>query len=201
MPLNLELDESIIGRNIRAIRQGAGLNISQLAERTGLSKALISRLENGRVSPSVATLLKIAKELQTPVSAFFDEASDHEGLVVVRQAERKPLVRMGTPFGYSYESLAYKKTDKAMEPFIVRYPPADSSAEMFDHEGEEFVFVLQGQLRLVYGDRTFYLEAGDSAYFDSATPHRGYSADEQECTVLSVVTTYRSGGDGNRKPK
>ncbi len=198
MSRNLDLDETIIGRNIRALRHRSGLSIGQVAEKTGLSKALISRLENGRVSPSIATLLKIAKELNIPVSAFFDETSGHEGIVIVRQSERKPLVRMGTPFGYSYEALAHKKADKVMEPFIARYPPADASPEMFDHEGEEFVFVLYGRLRLIHGDHTFMLETGDSAYFDAAIPHRGYSADERECMVLSVVTPYRGAGNGGR---
>lgn len=194
MVCNLDVDETIVGRNIKTIRQNAGLNISGLADLSGLSKALISRLENGKVSPSVATLLKIAKALHTPVSTLFDGPPVYDGIVVVRQPERKPLVRMGTPFGYSYESLAYKKTDKQMEPFIVRYPPADPSREMFDHEGEEFVFVLQGRLRLIHGDQSFVLEAGDAAYLDSGIPHRGYSADDRECVVLSVVTVPRGGG-------
>jgi len=194
MVCNLDIDETVVGRNIKTIRQNAGLNISGLADRTGLSKALISRLENGKVSPSVATLLKIAKALNTPVSSLFDGPPQQEGICVVRRDERKSLVRVGTPFGYSYESLAYKKTDKLMEPFIIRYPPADPSREMFDHEGEEFVFVLKGRFKLVHGDRSFILEAGDAVYLDSGIPHRGYSADERECVVLSVVTTSRTGG-------
>lgn len=193
MGCNLDIDETVVGRNIKTIRQNARLNISGLADRSGLSKALISRLENGKVSPSVATLLKIAKALQTPVSTLFDGPPEHEGIVIVRLSERKPLVRMGTPFGYSYESLAYKKSDKLMEPFIVRYPPADPSREMFDHEGEEFVLVLQGRLKLIHGEQSFILEVGDAAYLDSGIPHRGYSADDRECVVLSVVTAHRSG--------
>lgn len=164
----------------------------KLASKTGFSKAFISKIENHITSPSVASLAKIAFALGVGISALLDEHSDEsQDIVLVRRKERKKIVGPGSEIGFSYESLAHKKKKKIMEPFIIKYPAGSHVQELFEHEGEEMVFILQGKIKLIYGDRTFILREGDTAYFDPSIPHRGESVGKAEGVGLCVLVPPR----------
>jgi mannose-6-phosphate isomerase-like protein (cupin superfamily) len=95
----------------------------------------------------------------------------------------------GTLYRYHYEELAYKKAGKNMEPYIIT--PSFTEEAIFSHEGEEFMYVLQGTHEFVYGEETYILKAGDSAYFDSAVPHSGRSIGRKKAKVLAVLYSYK----------
>lgn len=177
-----------LARTIRNLRQQRKMTQESLAKKIGVTKAFISKIENCQTSPSIASLSKIATALGVNISALFDEGEEeNQNLVIVRKRERKKVVGPGSDIGFSYESLAFKKKKKMMEPFIIKYPPDTHSRRLFDHEGEEMVFILQGKIRLIYGNKRYILNEGDTAYFNSSVPHRGESVGKVEGVGLCIL--------------
>jgi transcriptional regulator with XRE-family HTH domain len=187
------MDEKVISKNIRRIRLERQLSVDQLAKMSGLTKGYMSKIENSPKAPPFSTLIKIASALNTDVSIFVSadaENAQDTPICVVRANERKEgISRDGTLYGYQYEALAYKKIGKNMEPYIIT--PAFDEKKVFSHEGEEFMFVLEGMHEFVYGNKKYILEPGDSIYFDSAVPHTGRSIGEKPAKVLVVSYSYK----------
>jgi transcriptional regulator with XRE-family HTH domain len=186
--------EKLIGAHIAELRQRLGITLEQLAIRTGFSKGYLSKIENSRKVPPIGSLSRIAAALRTDISALL-HAPTHAaqpGLSVVRATERRPVVRGGTAFGYDYVSLADNRRDKSMEPFLFTFPSQIDKYVFFEHEGEEFMFVLSGRVEWQAGSDKLVLEPGDSIYFDARLPHRGRSLGGE---ARAVVVTY------NPKPR
>ena len=181
--------EKKIADKIHEIRKNKGLTLAQLGDATGLSKGLLSRIENNQVSPPIATLSKIARGLEVPIGIFFEEdETDHKGYTVTYKNERKQVIRRGTKIGFIYYSLSSLKTRHLIEPFIIRYPIIGKEPiKLFDHFGEEFLFVLKGKMDLVYGKEKIRLKAGDAIHFDPSTPHRGQNVGKEESECLVIV--------------
>jgi len=181
--------EKKIADKIHEIRKNKGLTLAQLGDATGLSKGLLSRIENNQVSPPIATLSKIASGLEVPIGIFFEEdQTDHKGYTVTYKNERKQVIRRGTKIGFIYYSLSSLKTRHLIEPFIIRYPVIGKEPiKLFDHFGEEFLFVLKGKMDLVYGKEKIRLKAGDAIHFDPSTPHRGQNVGKEESECLVIV--------------
>ncbi len=176
--IDKKLKALAIGEKIRRIRQSKGLTLEDISRRTGLSKALISRIENEHVSPPIATLLRIASALKVEISHFFTDHTSPYKVTVVRHHERSTtrdsMIAAGQDAGYTYELLAFKKDDKHMEPFIVEFDlKGREEVPMQQHKGEEFLHLLEGKLEFFTEDEVIILEKGDSIYFDSGIPH-GY---------------------------
>ncbi len=182
-----------IGKKIKKLRQEKGLTIQELSEKTGLSKGLISQIENEQVSPPISTLMKIANGLNTDISYFFEPEEPTEKITVVRKNERISSGRRGIKgninIGYSYELLAHKIQHKHMEPFLVTFEPKErDEVIMFNHEGEEFHFIIEGKVEMIAeGHEPIVLEEGDSLYFDSSIPHGFRGLDGKPGKTLVVV--------------
>ncbi|MSP80650.1 MAG: XRE family transcriptional regulator [Rhodospirillales bacterium] len=156
------------------------MTLDRLAEQTGFTKSYLSKIENGLKVPPIGSLARISGALGADIALFFqkgdafDAGADLDsGVSCVRAGERQSVIRGGTSFGYDYESLAHKKLRKHMEPFLFTFPSHISREVFFEHEGEEFIFILSGRVEFLAGKRKFLLEPGDSLYIDSALPHRG----------------------------
>lgn len=199
-PISAATDEEAVCARLRALRTASGLTLEVLAERSGFTKGYLSKVENGRSIPPIASLARIARAMGRDLSYFFvDQESVAEpdrdpadALVsVVHHWERKPIVRGAAGFGYDYVSLAHKRADKCMEPFIFTFPSQVDINTYFEHPGEEFIHIMTGQVEFeikVDGRlRRWTLEAGDSIYFESSLPHRGYSV-SGDAQALVVVT-------------
>lgn len=181
-----------IAKKIRQIRLERQMTQERLASMTGFSNAFISKIENYATIPSIGSLSKIATALGVNISTLFDESpEDRQDIILVRRKERKKIAGPGSDIGFAYESLAYKKKKKIMEPFIIKYPPGSHVNELFEHEGEEMVFILKGKIKLIYGDRIFILREGDTAYFNPSIPHRGESVGKAEGVGLCVLVPPR----------
>jgi len=177
--------ESRVGRRIRRLRQGQGLSLEAVATKAHISRSLLSKVENARVSSPIATLANIATALDTSVGRLLADGSE-ERCVVVRRDDRKHIARGGTEFGYSYEALGHKRLDKRMEPFLVTYPPGVDAAPRFSHGGEAFLFVLSGRIEFHHDQERAVLHAGDSVYFDNELPHGGRALGRRAATALVV---------------
>lgn len=186
--------ERAIGARLTALRSARGLTQEQLAGAAGVTKGYVSKIENGRVVPPIGTLLRIARALGSDVAEFLKPVDDdtEDAVSVVRAGERVNVVRGASAFGYDYVSLAHGKRRKMMEPFIFTFPTEDVDGMRFEHEGEEFMHVLSGTVEweMVIGGekRTWRLNAGDSIYFESRTPHRGRALDGEAQALIVIYT-------------
>ena len=186
-----EFEEIRVGEKIKELREKKGLSLKDLADLTGFSTALLSQMENHLVSPSHGTIIKLAKALGVKVGDFLGD-SQGEPFSIVRKDERKRVSRFaskdGVKYGYSYESLGYDKKDRQMEPFIVTLEPATvKPSKTSVHEGEEFIFVLEGEMEVVLGNHTDVLYPGDSIYYDSTIPHRVQCHQDKITKILAVL--------------
>jgi transcriptional regulator with XRE-family HTH domain len=187
-----ELKDLNLGQKIKTLRRRKGMSLQQMAEKTSLSEPLLSQIESEVVAPPVATLLKISKALNVNIGYFFQEEESGKKAVIVRKNERKQVFRRihedPSKVGYYYESLAYPKADKHMEPFQVQFEvKKKEDLIFFNHKGEEFVFVLEGQIEFNYEDETFILEPGDSLYFDSSSPHAFRAVGKKSALAIDVI--------------
>lgn len=185
--------ERALGPRIALIRHRAALTLEQLAAKTGFTKGYLSRIENSRVIPPIATLVRIAKILGVGVVDLFAPAErlQDDRVCFVKRREQRGVVRGGSSFGYDYFALASRRDGKRMTPFIMIFPEKVDANVRFDHEGEEFVYLLEGRVGfelVVDGKAQFFiLEPGDSLYFDSSLPHHGRSLRGQSKALIVVA--------------
>ena len=175
---------------LRALRRQHGLSLEQLAQRTGLTKSYLSKLERAVSAPSISTVVKLAQAYGMGVSQLIGEGDldQDESVCVVRLHDRTPLSSVAGRSVYRYESLAGRRRFRLMDPFVI-YPPRDQQqpAPTFPHGGEEFLFVIQGQVEVTIAEHSMTLETGDSVYFDSELPHSVLSLGDQQAQVLAVT--------------
>jgi transcriptional regulator with XRE-family HTH domain len=181
--------EKQIADKIKLIRKSRRMTLAQLGEVTQLSKGLLSRIENNRVSPPIATLSKIAQGLEVPIGIFFEDADTGQSkFAVTHKEDRRQVVRAGKKIGFVYYSLTQLKSPHIINPFIVRYPIIKKDpGHFYDHPGEEFLMVLKGEIQFVYGKEKIHLKEGDAFHFDPTIPHRGYNIGEEESECLIIV--------------
>lgn len=187
-----ELKDLKLGRKIRELRDKYRLTIQDLSARTGLDKDLLSNMESGTVIPPVATLLKLAKAFHVGLAYFFEDEPVGVKISLTRKAHRSRLERrphhMSGEVTYVYETLENKKPDKHMEPFLVEFPPMATEDMVFvSHEGEEFVYLMEGRLEFRTPDQVEILEPGDTIYFDSEVNHSFRSVGEGSAKAVVVV--------------
>jgi transcriptional regulator with XRE-family HTH domain len=178
-----------LGRKIRSMRKARAITLDVLTMRTGLSTGYLSKIERGLSSPPIATLTRIASSLGVKVSDFFAAYDENHRISIVTPGERKRLTREGQSFGYHYETLAHKRQNKLMEPFLIRLTPDPNDKRMFVHGGEELLFLLAGEINMIYGRENFVVkEAGTCIYIDAAVPHRADCLGTDEALVLVVIS-------------
>jgi transcriptional regulator with XRE-family HTH domain len=180
---------SRIGKNMKALRQGMGLSQKNLAVATGLSPTLISRIESGLVMPSIATLQEIAHSLKSDIGYFF-KGEETKSYVITRKGSRKVSLANRGKKGkvtYGLELLAEGMENPFMEPCIVtEYAKANEEFQLAKHDGQEFIYVLEGKLELTLGEEKFTLTEGDAAYFLGEIPHGGKSLGKKTARTLNV---------------
>lgn len=181
-----------IGNKVRELRQKNRYTLQDMAAKTGLSKPFLSQIENDHAVPPVATLLKLARGLNVSMAHFFQDELSTEKISVTRSAdrswvERRPHHHKGE-VNYRYEALETKKQDKHMEPFMVEFTCVDTSDMVFmSHDGEEFLYLLEGRLEFRSIDRVEILEPGDSIYFESDLSHSFRRLGESPARAVVVV--------------
>ncbi len=186
-----------IGEKVRALRLRNRITLNELAEKSRVSKSLLSQIERNISVPTVTKLQQIAEALNVPLSSLLtdsdmpedESASKKEAvpsnqIAVIRQGFRKKLLM---PWGGLYEMLCPDLRHK-MEFIYLRYPVGTKAEEFYSHEGEECGVVLEGKFKGMIGDETVILEAGDSIYYDSSIPHRWENGGETEVRAVWAIT-------------
>jgi len=182
-----------VGIKIRQLREEQKLSIEQLAQQSKTHKKFIEELESDQLVPSIAPLVKIARGLGIQLSTLMDDAPV-TGAVVSRQADL-PETEIGFSGLGSYcastldfHPLAKNRQGRHMEPFIIDvHPTVPEECTFSFHEGEEFIFVLEGEIEVLYGGDQHILGVGDSIYYDSTTPHQVKTAGDKKARILAVI--------------
>ena len=184
----------IVGEKIKSLRESRSISMEELAQRSGLALEQIERIEGNIDLPSLAPLIKIARVLGVRLGTFLDD-QDETGPAICRKAEAGDSISFSNNAIQSrkhmeYHSLAKAKSDRHMEPFIIDVDATDDiDFVLSSHEGEEFIFVMEGVMEVCYGKNTYLLEAGDSIYYDSIVPHHVHGYRGQAAKILAVVYT------------
>ena len=138
-----------VGERVRAVRKNRGLSLEDISKRTDMDVSLLSQIEEGNVAPPLGTVIRLAKALEMKMG-YFISGEENRPYTIVRQTDRKVVSRYdskkGERYGYEYESLAPHKKDRHMEPFLVTLAPADTEEERSFHDGQEFIYVLEGTM-------------------------------------------------------
>jgi len=181
--------EVLIGWRIKKLREAKRMTLATLAEKTGLSKGLLSKIENGLVSSPVSTLSLVAESLQVRLAFLVDRFEEKPQIQYVLTKKNKGTKHdLGTEeFGLYYERLAAKKLNKKMSPSILTVETDKELPVVFTHPGEEFLMVQEGRMELSMGKEKFIMETGDSIYFDADIPHRGRNIEDYPLKVLMVI--------------
>ena len=184
----------IVGEKIKSLRESRNITMEELAQRSGLAIEQVERIENNIDLPSLAPLIKIARVLGVRLGTFLDD-QDETGPTVCRRAEAGDTISFSNNALQSrkhmeYHSLARSQSDRHMDPFIIYLSAPDHMAFVLSsHEGEEFIYVLQGCMEISYGKNTYLLNEGDSIYYDSIVPHHVHGYQGQAARILAVVYT------------
>ncbi len=177
-----------IGQRIKAIRESKGITLEELSNLTGFDVALLSSIERCEVQPQLGTAIKLSKALDSAFGRLVSGVGE-KLYSITRKGERKIVSRSTSQKGarqaYTYKSLAPDVKGRHMESLIVQLETAPDT-ERSIHEGEEFIYVLDGAVSLDIGDEHFSLSPGDSAYYLSTTPHL-IAAVEGQATILAVL--------------
>lgn len=193
IPLYEEKLEENLGNRLRELRRQQGLSLRALAEKSGLSANTLSLIENGKTSPSVATLQQIAIALSIPITAFFEVQVNRDPVIFTKKDQRN-----GTAFSHGLlEELGNSIGNEGMQPFVITFEPStDSGPQPLAHEGSEFVYCLSGRIVYNVAGMEYILDPGDSMMFSSKMPHSWANPLEQSSQAIIVMAT----AEDNRRP-
>lgn len=185
------LERYEIGPKLRALRLKKKMGLVQLGKHTGLSPALLSKVERGRLFPTLPTLLRISLVFGVGLEHFFNEAREKPVMAVVRKGDRVRLPERGEGerSAYAFECLDYPATERKLNGYFVEFEPADKEPfEPHVHPGAEVLYVLRGKLTVSYEGEEHLLNEGDSMYFDSSRPHSYTRHGNMPCSAVVVTT-------------
>ncbi|MCG2775670.1 MAG: XRE family transcriptional regulator [Desulfobacterales bacterium] len=177
-----------IGVRVKEHRRESGLTQKKLAEATGLSPGLLSRIENGLAMPSIPTLQIISNTLKTEIGYFFKDEEEN-AYIVTHPGNRRVVVSRSGPHGklaYELELLAEGMNNPFMEPAIVMHVGKEGEVEARTHDGQEFMYVLEGRMKLTLGAKDFILKQGNAAYWNGNVPHKGIGLGRKMAKALHV---------------
>jgi len=181
-----------VGARIKAVRQAKTLSLQDVAQRTGFPESTIAQIESDEILPPLGDLVKLARALEMKMGYLLVQG-ESKPYTVVHKKNRKPVSRYGSQktlrYGYTYESLAPEKKERNMEPFLVTLEPTSLDEPPSTHDGEEFIFVLEGEIEVILGDNREILSPEDSIYYDSTLPHRVRAQGDQNARIVAVLYT------------
>jgi quercetin dioxygenase-like cupin family protein len=179
-----------IGKRVKKAREDHGLSVFDVYLRTDIRVELLSQIEAGKVVPPLWAVVKLAKAFDLKMG-YFISGEEEKAYTIVRRDDREVTSRYDhskeKQYGYAYEHLAPHKTDRYMEPFLVSLEPSETKEERSTHDGQEFIFVVQGEMEVRLGEEIHILQPGDSIYYDSTVPHLLKCHGKQTTKILAVI--------------
>ena len=188
LALEGELHQAI-ARRVREYRQELGLTVGQLADESGISKGMLSKIENAQASPSLATLARLSAAVGVPVTSFFRGLEEEHDAFYVPAGQGLDIVRVGTRHGHRYQLLGSNRgSAKRMEPTLVTLTDRSEVFPLFQHRGTELIYMLQGRCVYGYGSARYELRQGDSLQFDGEVPHGPVELHRLPIRFLSIIS-------------
>ncbi|BCH60908.1 XRE family transcriptional regulator [Agrobacterium vitis] len=166
--------EMAIGHEVRTFRKKLGITVADLATATGMSVGMLSKIENGNISASLGTLQSLSKALGVPMTAFFKGYEEPRSASFVKAGEGVHLERRGTRAGHHYSLLGHIENNTSgvvVEPYLITLNTESDVFPTFQHEGMEFLYMLEGEVVYRHGESLYRMQPGDSLFFDADAPH------------------------------
>ena len=187
--------EACIGAAVRSLRQAGNLTASELSRRSGISPAMLSKIENGSTSPSLSTLQALAKALDVPVTELLRGFEEVREPTYVKKGEGLTIERRGTRAGHAYQLLGHTiGRSISVEPYLITLTSESDVFPVFQHEGQEFIYMIEGKVGYRYANKVYPLEPGDSLFFDAEAPHGPQELTQLPAKFISVIVYQKKSG-------
>ena len=183
--------ETAIGREIHSLRKQQKLTVADLSKLTSISTGMLSKIENGQTSPSLKTLQSLSDALNVPLTSFFQGYEETRPAVHVKAGQGVPKDREGTRAGHQYNLLGHIGANSSginVEPYLITLTEESDSFDVFQHDGMEILYMLEGEVEYRHGDTLYKLEPGDSLFFDADAPHGPVNLLKLPAKYLSVIS-------------
>ena len=186
-PSHAEQVCAVVGERVRAIRRDLGLTMAQYAETAGVSIGMLSKIEHGRTAPSIATLGRLARAGNVPITALFRGLDEEHDAVIVRAGHGLEIIHSGSGRGRSYQDLgALRGPERQIEPLLITLSSADEVFPLYQHPGVELLYVLEGSMEYGYGSNRYLLGPGDTMQFHGEVAHGPTALVELPVRFLSL---------------
>jgi len=180
--------EQEIGTEVRRQRKALDLTVAELGAAAGISAGMLSKIENGTISPSLSTLAALSKALNVPISSLFAETDERRDCSFVKSGSGVRIDRRGTKAGHHYDLLGHSLAGEiGVEPYLITLKDDAKPYTNFRHAGVEFIYMLSGKVRYRHADRTYLLEPGDALFFDSEARHGPEELIKAPMQYLSII--------------
>ena len=183
--------EVALGHEVRAFRKKLGITVADLAAMTNISLGMLSKIENGITSPSLTTLQALSRALGVPLTAFFRRFEEERNAVFVKANEGVDVERRGTRAGHQYTLLGHIGSNTAgvvVEPYLITLSEDSDVFPMFQHEGMEFLYMLEGEVVYRHSNNLYRMTPGDSLFFDADAPHGPEELTTRPIKYLSIIS-------------
>lgn len=183
-------EPTAVGERIKKLRELKGLSLRDVSQRSGISEEMLESIEADAIAPPLGTLTKLARALEMKMG-YLLTGGESRPFVITREDERKPVSRHAAQqqhkYGYSYLSLSPGMRNRNMEPFLVTLSPTAEEMPGSVHEGEEFIYVLEGEMQVIIGEHREVLYPGDTIYYHSSIPHLVKCHQGKPTRILAVL--------------
>ncbi len=183
--------EVAIGREVRSYRRQQEITVAELAQMTGLSIGMLSKIENGNTSPSLTTLQTLANALSVPITSFFRRFEERRDAVHTKSGEGVEMDRAGTRAGHQYNLLGHIGSNASgvmVEPYLITLSDTSDVFPAFQHGGIETIYMLDGAVDYRHGDTVYSLQPGDTLFFDADAPHGPERLVTLPARYLSIIS-------------
>jgi transcriptional regulator with XRE-family HTH domain len=183
--------EMAIGREVRAFRKKLNITVTDLSATTGISTGMLSKIENGNISPSLKTLQSLSRALGVPMTSFLRGFEEPRSASFVKSGQGVSLERRGTRAGHQYSLLGHIDNNTSgviVEPYLITLTTESDVFPTFQHEGMEFLYMLEGEVAYRHFENVYTLQPGDSLLFDADAPHGPEKLVKLPARYLSIIS-------------
>jgi len=183
--------EVAIGREVKAVRKQQNITVLELSKKTGISPGMLSKIENGLTSPSLTTLQTLSEALSVSLTSFFRRFEEQRSAVLVKAGSGMDVDRAGTRAGHQYNLLGHVGSNASgviVEPYLIELTTESDTFATFQHDGIEFIYMLEGEVDYHHAGQVYRLEPGDSFTFDGDAPHGPGKLTTLPARYLSIIT-------------
>lgn len=183
--------EMAIGHEVRTYRKKLGITVTDLAAATGVSVGMLSKIENGNISPSLTTLQTLSRALGVPLTAFFRGFEEPRSATFVKAGQGVNIERRGTRAGHQYSLLGHIDNNSSgvtVEPYLITLTTDSDIFPTFQHEGMEFLYMLEGEVVYRHSESLYPMQPGDSLFFDADAPHGPEELVKLPARYLSIIS-------------